>query len=200
MGRQVLMRKEKTLLQKINRKADKSKANNEASDPFDAKECLENGVTATVGRYLRDEVAPLLRSLSNPEQQRDIVGDLSAPDPDQPFEFNTADVLWAIKSGKSELHARYPGELAKAISLLGDMLDPNGRSEFCLEAKRRRKGRPREASFVDLEGRIVRELKFARLRADGKLEAALSEVGTRSKLSRSTLFRIWARRNGSRRP
>jgi hypothetical protein len=165
--------------------------------PSDAMECLENGSIGAVGRYLRDQAGPVLRSLAKLDPQKQVVGDLPVTDADQPFEFETADVQRAIQNGHWGLGAQYPGELAKVVSLLGDMLDPGGASEYQLKPARRRKGRPQAPSFADRDGDIFRELKFARCRLGGKLEAAISAVGEKRKLSRSSLLRIWGKRNES---
>ena len=170
----------------------------DVTNPSDAMECLENGSIGSVGRYLRDQAGPLLRSLAKPDPQKQVVGDLPVTDADQPFEFETADIQRAIQNGHWGLGAQYPGELAKALVLLGDMLDPNGRSEYQLKPTRRHKGRPYDPSFADRDGDIFRDLKFARRRLGGKLEAAISEVGEKRKLGRSTLLRIWGARK--RRP
>ena len=81
---------------------------------------------------------------------------------------------------------------------LGDMLDPAGRREFQLKPVRRRKGKPKNQKQAILEGNIHRDLRFARIRLGGKLEAAISEVSEKYKCSRATLMRVWAKYEHSR--
>lgn len=124
---------------------------------------------------------------------RTRIADLPGHDPDWPFECETGDVLAAIEGGQSELVAQYPPELAKLVVLLGDMLDPEGRGEFQLKPVRRRKGRPANKKRDLVEGSIYRDLKFARARLGGKLEAAISEVTKSYGINRSTALRIWGK-------
>jgi hypothetical protein len=195
------MTKKTTPPQRTNRKVNESTASaaDNVSDPLDARECLRNGVTGPVGRFLRDEVAPLLRSLSAAGQRSTASDDLPPPDPDWPFEFGAADMQWAINRGRSELVAQYPIEIAKVLSTLGDMLDPEGTSEYVLRPTRRRRGKPKDASFSNREAQIIHELESSRARHGGKLEAALAEVGAKRKLSRATLMRIRGRAKQTRR-
>jgi hypothetical protein len=162
------------------------------STPFDAREALENGSVAGIGRYLRDDVASLLKLIPKHRQQS---GQQSTNppgyDPDLEFEFDTADMAWAIESGHSELVDDFLRQLAGFLRPLGDMLDPAGRGEFQLRPVRRRKGKPKNQKQAILEGNIHRDLRFARIRLAGKLEAAIAEVSEKYNLSRSTVFRIW---------
>jgi hypothetical protein len=162
------------------------------STPFDAREALENGSVAGIGRYLRDDVASLLKLIPKHRQQS---GQQSTNppgyDPDLEFEFDTADMAWAIESGHSELVDDFLRQLAGFLRPLGDMLDPAGRGEFQLRPVRRRKGKPKNQKQAILEGNIHRDLRFARIRLGGKLEAAIAEVSEKYNLSRSTVFRIW---------
>jgi hypothetical protein len=114
-------------------------------------------------------------------------------DPDLEFEFDTADVTWAIENRHSGLVDDYLRELGKLMTVLGDMLDPAGRGEFQLKPVRRRKGKPKNQKQAILEGNIHRDLKFARIRLGGKLEAAISEVSEKYNCSRATLLRVWKR-------
>jgi hypothetical protein len=164
------------------------------SNPSDAREALENGSVAGIGRYLRDDVAALLKLIPKHRQQS---GQQSTNppgyDPDLEFEFDTADMAWAIESGRSELVDDYLREHGKLMALLGDMLDPKGRSEFQLKPVRRRRGKPKDHERAFLEGKIHQDLKFARIRLGGKLEAAISEVSEKYNCSRATLLRVWKR-------
>jgi hypothetical protein len=165
------------------------------TNPFDARQELERGSVAAVGPYLRDDVASLLRSLaSNRGQTGQAVTELPGHDGEREFEFETANILWAIETGHADLVASSGRELEKVMTLLGDMLDPSGASEFQLKPVRRRKGRPSNQSRASPEDNVYRDLKFARLRLGGKLEAAISEVGEKYRLSRSTLLRIWTKK------
>jgi hypothetical protein len=141
------------------------------STPFDAREALENGSVAGIGRYLRDDVASLLKLIPKHRQQS---GQQSTNppgyDPDLEFEFDTADMAWAIESGHSELVDDFLRQLAGFLRPLGDMLDPAGRGEFQLRPVRRRKGKPKNQKQAILEGNIHRDLRFARIRLAGKLD------------------------------
>jgi hypothetical protein len=164
------------------------------STPFDAREALENGSVAGIGRYLRDDVASLLKLIPKHRQQS---GQQSTNppgyDPDLEFEFDTANMAWAIESGHSELVDDYLREHGKLMALLGDMLDPKGRSEFQLKPVRRRRGKPNDDERVFREDKIHQDLRFAHVRG-GKLEAAIAEMSEKYNLSRSTVFRIWKKR------
>jgi hypothetical protein len=171
----------------------------EATNPADAREALENGSLAAVARYLRDDVAPLLRLIAE-HRHRPSQRTTKPPgyDPDLEFEFDTADVTWAIENGHSGLVDDFLRQLAGFLRPLGDMLDPAGRGEFQLKPVRRRKGKPKDQKQAILEGNIHRDLRFARIRLGGKLEAAISEVGEKYKCSRATLMRVWAKYEHSR--
>jgi hypothetical protein len=98
------------------------------SNPSDAREALENGSMAGIGPYLRDDVAPLLRLIAE-RRHRTSQRTTKPPagyDPDLEFEFDTADVAWAIEGGRSELVDDYLRELGKLMIVLGDMLDSEG--------------------------------------------------------------------------
>jgi hypothetical protein len=195
------------MIQKKNRSSHRPKAGKPAAaiickpapaplvtDPVDAREQLENGSVATVGQYIRDDMTLLLKSLVKERcPTRARASKLPGYDPDREFEFETANILWAIENGHVDLVASSVRELAKVMTLLGDMLDPNGTTEFQLKPIRRRKGRPRGRLQASLEDNVYRDLKFARIRLGGKLEAAVSEVGEKYRLSRSTLLRIWTK-------
>jgi hypothetical protein len=102
-------------------------------------------------------------------------------------------VILAIERGYSELVGDYLREVGKLMTLLGDMLDPQGRCEFQLKPVRRRRGKPKDHKRAFLEGKIHQDLKFARIRLGGKLEAAISEVSEKYNCSRATLLRVWKR-------
>jgi hypothetical protein len=169
------------------------------TNPFDAREALENGSVAGIGRYLRDDVASLLKLIPKHGQQ---LGQQSTNppgyDPDLEFEFDTTDIAWAIENGSSGLVDDFLRQLAGFLRPLGDMLDPAGRGEFQLKPVRRRKGKPKNQKQAILEGNIHRDLRFARIRLGGKLEAAISEVSEKYKCSRATLMRVWAKYEHSR--
>jgi hypothetical protein len=166
----------------------------QVSSPSDARENLETGSVAGIGRYLHDDVASLLKLIPKHRQQS---GQQSTNppgyDPDLEFEFDTADVAWAIENGLSGLVDDYLREVGKLMTLLGDMLDPQGRCEFQLKPVRRRRGKPKDHKRAFLEGKIHQDLKFARIRLGGKLEAAISEVSEKYNCSRATLLRVWKR-------
>jgi hypothetical protein len=167
----------------------------EVTNPADARQALETGSVAGIGRYLRDDVAPLLRLIAQHRHQpRQGATKPPGYHPDLEFDFDTADMVWAIEGGHSELVDDYLREVAKLIRPIGDMLDPAGRGEFQLKPVRRRKGKPKNQKQAILEENIHLDLKFARVRLGGKLEAAVSEVSEKYKLSRSTVFRIWEKR------
>jgi hypothetical protein len=163
------------------------------TNPFDAREDLENGSVAGIGPYLRDDVASLLKLMPKHRQQS---GQQSTKppgyDPDVEFEFDTADVAWAIENGHLGLVDDFLRHLAGFLRPLGDMLDPAGRGEFQLRPVRRRKGKPKNQKQAILEGNIHRDLRFARARL-GKLEAALAEISEKYNCSRATLLRVWKR-------
>ena len=165
----------------------------QVSNPSDAREALENGSLAAVARYLRDDVAPLLRLIAE-HRHRPSQRTTKPPgyDPDVEFEFDTADIVWAIESGHSELVDDYLRRHAKLMTVLGDMLDPEGTSEHWLKPVRRKRGRPRNEMQAFRESDIHRDLRFARARL-GKLEAAISEVSEKYNRSRATLLRVWKR-------
>jgi hypothetical protein len=169
------------------------------TNPSDAREALENGSLAAVARYLRDDVAPLLRLIAE-RRHRPSQRTTKPPgyDPDSEFEFDTMDVAWAIENGHSGLVDDFLRQLAGFLRPLGDMLDPAGRGEFQLKPVRRRKGKPKNQKQAILEGNIHRDLRFARIRLGGKLEAAISEVSEKYKCSRATLMRVWAKYEHSR--
>jgi hypothetical protein len=169
-------------------------------NPSDAREALENGSIAGIGRYLRDDVARLLRLIAERRhrQSQNTTKPTSDYDPDWEFEFDTTDVAWAIENGPSGLVDGFLRQLAGFLRPLGHMLDPAGHGEFQLKPVRRRKGKPENQKQAILEGNIHRDLRFARIRLGGKLEAAISEVGEKYKLSRSTVFRIWKKRRSDR--
>jgi hypothetical protein len=114
-------------------------------------------------------------------------------DPDREFDFDTADMVRAIEGGHAELIGDFLYHQARVMTLVGDMLDPEGHSEFQLKPVRRRKGKPKSQKQANLEGNIYRDLRFARVRLGGKLEAAISEVGKKHGRSRSTVLRIWGK-------
>jgi DNA modification methylase len=120
-------------------------------------------------------------------------------DPDQEFEYETEDVRWAIENGRSGLVDGYLRRLAPFLGKLGDMVDPNGRSELQLKPSRRRRGKPRKEEQKSFEETIHQELRFARVRAGGKLEAAVAEVSRKHRISRTTAFRMWKRFEGTTR-
>ena len=164
------------------------------SDPFDAREALENNDLTAVGRYLRDEVALLLRFIADSGHQAKQEGTRPPEyDPDQEFEYGTEDVRWAIDNGRSGLVDGYLRRLAPVLAVAGDMLDHNGRSEYRLRSGRRRRGKPPCQRQRMFEEKIHQELRFALLRANGKMEAAVVEVSQKYGISRSTAFRIWER-------
>jgi hypothetical protein len=171
----------------------------EVTNPSDAREALENGSLAAVARYLRDDVAPLLRLIAErrhqPSQRATKPPDY---DPDREFEYDTADTAWAIENGHSGLVDDFLRQLAGFLRSLGDMLDPKGRSEFQLRPVRRRKGKPKNQKQAILEGNIHRDLRFARIRLGGKLEAAIAEVSEKYNCSRATVFRIWKKARSDR--
>jgi hypothetical protein len=171
----------------------------QVSNPSDARENLENGSLAGIGPYLRDDVASLLKLIAK-RRHRPSQRTTKPPgyDPDLEFEFDTADVTWAIENGHSGLVDDYLRELGKLMTVLGDMLDPAGRGEFQLRPVRRRKGKPKNQKQAILEGNIHRDLRFARVRLGGKLEAAISEVSEKYRCSRATLMRVWAKYEHSR--
>jgi len=168
----------------------------EVTNPSDARENLENGSVAGIGRYLRDDVGALLKQIAKPRHQppQGVRKQQGGDDPDLEFDFGTEDVVAATEGGHSDLVGDYLGELAKLIVRIGDMLDPNGCSEFQLKPARRRRGKPKNQKQAILEGNIHRDLRFARIRLGGKLEAAISEVSKNYGLSRSTVLRICAKR------
>jgi hypothetical protein len=171
----------------------------QVSNPSDARENIENGSVAGIGRYLHDEVGPLLRLIAE-RRHRPSRRTTNPPgyDPDSEFEFDTMDVTWAIENGHSGLVDDFLRQLARFLRPLGDMLDPAGRGEFQLKPARRRKGKPKNQKQAILEGNIHRDLRFARIRLGGKLEAAISEVSEKYKCSRATLMRVWAKYEHSR--
>ena len=170
------------------------------SDPFDAREALENNDLTAVGRYLRDEVAPLLRFIADNGHQAKQEGTRPPGyDPDQEFEYETEDVRWAIENGQSEFVKGFLRRLAPVLAAVGDMLDPNGGSEHQLKPGRRRSGKPRKKEQKSFEETIHQELRFARVRAGGKLEAAVAEVSQKHRIGRTTAFRMWKRFEGTTR-
>jgi hypothetical protein len=98
----------------------------EVTNPSDARENLENGSLAGIGRYLRDDVAGLLKQIAKPRHQppQGVPKQQGDNDPDLEFEYDTVDMVWAIESRHFELVGGYLGELAKLIMRVGDMLDP----------------------------------------------------------------------------
>jgi hypothetical protein len=174
-------------------------ATTEVTNPFDARENLENGSVAGIGRYLHDDVGPLLRLIAE-RRHRPSQRTTTPPgcDSDSEFECDTADVVWAIENGHSELVDQYLRRLAKITTVLGDMLDPEGGSEHWLKPVRRKRGNPRTEMQANRESDIHRDLIFARVRLGGKLEAAISEVSEKYKCSRATLMRVWAKYEHSR--
>jgi hypothetical protein len=164
----------------------------QVSNPSDAREALEHGSVAGIGRYLRDDVPSLLRLIAERRHSQRTTKP-AGYDPDSEFEFDTTDVAWAIENGLSGLVDDYLREVGKLMTLLGDMLDPQGRCEFQLKPVRRRRGKPKDHKRAFLEGKIHQDLKFARIRLGGKLEAAISEVSEKYNCSRATLLRVWKR-------
>jgi hypothetical protein len=162
------------------------------SNPSDTREALQNGSIAGIAHYLRDDVPSLLRLIAERRHSQRTTKPASY-DPDSEFEFDTTDVAWAIENGLSELVDDYLREVGKLMTLLGDMLDPQGRCEFQLKPVRRRRGKPKDHERAFLEGKIHQDLKFARIRLGGKLEAAISEVSEKYNCSRATLLRVWKR-------
>ncbi len=86
---------------------------------------------------------------------------------------------WAIENGHAELVDGFLRQLAPVLAAFGDMLDPNGGGEYHLKPRRRRRGKPRKNEQTSLEETIHQDLRFARVRAGGKLEAAVAEVPTK---------------------
>ena len=170
-------------------------------DPFDARKALENNDLTAVGCYLRDEVAPLLRFIADNSHQPKQEGTGRPPgyDPDQEFEYETEDVRWAVENGQSEFVKGFLRRLAPVVASVGDMLDPNGRSVHQLKPGRRRRGKPRSHKQEHFEETVHRDLRFARVKAGGKLEAAVAEIMAKYGVSRTTAFRIWNRFEGTRR-
>ena len=109
------------------------------------------------------------------------------------LKYETEDVRWAVENGQSEFVKGFLRRLAPVVASVGDMLDPNGRSEHQLKAGRRRRGKPPCQRQRMFEEKIHQDLRFALLRANGKMEAAVVEVSQKYGISRSTAFRIWER-------
>jgi hypothetical protein len=65
-------------------------------------------------------------------------------------------VIWAIERGHSELVGDYLREVGKLMTLLGDLLDPQGRCEYQLKPVRRRRGKPKNQARVFLESKSIR--------------------------------------------
>jgi hypothetical protein len=162
------------------------------SNPSDARSALRNNDLAGLGRYLRDDIAPLLRLIADrchrPKQE---VTTPPGYDLDDEFEYDTEDVRWAIENGQSELVDGFIRQVAPLLGGLGDMIDPNGRSEHQLKPGRRRRGKPRTKEQKEFEERVRQDLRFALIRAGGKLEAAVAEVRLKHRINRTTVFRIW---------
>jgi len=173
----------------------------EVTNPADARASLESGSVAGVGRYLRDDVTSLLKLIGKHRAQpRQGATKPPGYDPDWEFDFDTTNMIWAIENGRLDLVGDYCRKLTKLLPLLGDMLDPHGRSEYRLEPVRRKRGKPQNRMRPIIESSIYRDLKFARSRLGGKLEAALSEIGEKYRRSRPTLLRIWKKHEGTRGP
>jgi hypothetical protein len=85
----------------------------QVSNLSDAGEALENGSIAGIGRYLRDDVARLLRLIAE-RRHRPSQRTTKPPgyDPDSEFEFDTMDVAWAIENGHSGLVDDFLRQLA----------------------------------------------------------------------------------------
>jgi hypothetical protein len=96
----------------------------DVTNPSDARETLENGSIAGIGPYLHDDVASVLKLIAK-RRHRPSQRTKNPPgyDPDLEFEFDTADVTWAIENGHSGLVGDYLRELGKLMTVLGDMLD-----------------------------------------------------------------------------
>jgi hypothetical protein len=76
------------------------------------------------------------------------------------------------------------------IQLVGDMLDPNGKSEYCLKAHRRRKGKPQDRiRKLMVETDICMDLQRG-LDRGIKRESAVADVCANYRLSRSQVFKI----------
>jgi hypothetical protein len=170
------------------------------SDPFDAREALQNLDLAAVGRYFRDDVVSLLRLIADHRHLPQHNGTRPPGyDPDQEFEYETEDMRWAIENGHAGFVYGFLRQLAPVVAALGDMLDPDGRSELQLKPGHRGRGKPRKKEQKSFEETIHQELRFARVRAGGKLEAAVAEVSRKHRISRTTAFRIWNRFERTRR-
>jgi hypothetical protein len=162
------------------------------TNPSDAREALENNDLTAVGCYLRDDVAPLLRLIADSRHRpKQEVRMPPGYDLDDEFEYDTEDMRWAIENGQSELVDGFIRQVAPLQVGLGDMIDTNGRSEHYLKPSRRRRGKPRTKEQEEFEGRVRQDLRFALIRAGGKLEAAVAEVSLKHRISRATVFRIW---------
>jgi hypothetical protein len=118
---------------------------------------------------------------------------------DQEFEYETEDMRWAVENGQSEFVKGFLRRLAPVVASVGDMLDLSGRSEHQLKPGRRPRGKPRSHKQEHFEETVHRDLRFARVKAGGKLEAAVAEVSQKHRISRTTAFRMWKRFEGTTR-
>jgi hypothetical protein len=108
------------------------------------------------------------------------------------------DVPVLLRSIANDPHQPPQETSLRRLAELGDLLDPNGVTEYRLELVRRRRGRPRDCARASHERIIYRDLRATHTR-HGKLEAAISEVCERHRIGRSTAMRVWSeyRRNAT---
>jgi hypothetical protein len=98
------------------------------------------------------------------------------------------------ESGICATPSAFLREMSLLLRTLGEALDAEGRSSVRLDAKRRRRGKPRKDCSAEAsleEAGIFKDLEESRKAFGGKLEAAVADVASKRKISRSKIFRVY---------
>ena len=185
--------------------------------PIDAKQCLHLGEDDDKGQgkferkaellayYLRDDASSILNALADhlnsladlpdeaPPQQLSFFG------ADEPYGRNDFDdgsdfsdthrIMDSIRAGHTECEAIFIRELAKLMKLVGQTLDPQGKTPLQLVLKHRSRGKPK--NWTKSFGKET-SIRFAVLHwthGYGKREAAIAKVMKDYRVSRAQIFR-----------
>jgi hypothetical protein len=174
----------------------------DGADDFDARQALRNGQPDPIGWYLEDAAKILNKSLldppgtADPEHKLDFAPSLDmspvAPEAgeDNPSEWtgSPAQVAEAIANKRPGPLSLYLNELGTFLGELAAAFNrPPGSREWQVEFKRKGRGR-RRIDKTSADSNILQDLRMT-TRRYGKQEAAISDVTTRCRVSRSTIFR-----------